>query len=282
MPTTLTADKAVTATSLVEQFQENTGRHLLDSGDAYGRGFERWQKRGEVADLVAAIAAQPTVTVTKYGIEVATIPHLLSVIEYEPKADKKFRRWVEQDDEANGEHGWLESAERYVSWLLTGDPDNDAHDYGSGWGVGTVNTYNYGGEDLLDETLQYVAFEAPEPTRGLHAGERYVLLQTHNGCDARGGYSHPRVYRYLDSEALIGYVRLTAWHDIEHPQDETLDLDVEPREEEHVFDWYGEWVSREGYGLTGDDVPSIVEEDDDEPYLACPICGAPLSVETTE
>jgi hypothetical protein len=59
--------------------------------------------------------------------------------------------------------------------------------------IGTVNTYNY--ENILSQVLQYTVFE------GSYCDEEdstYVILQTHNGCDVRGGYSTPHVFKVLD------------------------------------------------------------------------------------
>ncbi len=47
-----------TRTAVIAQLRENTGAHMLDSGGAYGRGFERWAK---VTDDTALSA--PPVTV---------------------------------------------------------------------------------------------------------------------------------------------------------------------------------------------------------------------------
>jgi len=47
-----------TRNAVIAQLRENTGAHMLDSGGAYGRGFERWAK---VTDDTALSA--PPVTV---------------------------------------------------------------------------------------------------------------------------------------------------------------------------------------------------------------------------
>lgn len=266
---------AKTVHSLVEQFQENTGRHMLDSGDAYGRGWERWAARGDADALTAAMENIPTATVTAYGVSVATIPYLAEILTFDEKADKKFQKWVERDDKVTGETSpWLVSAERYVNWLFTGDPEKEPDDYGYAGGV--VNTYNF--DCLLDETLQYISFECPVSLRGLVEGEHYVLLQTHNGCDVRGGYSRPRVYRLEDADHYISDPPLSAYHSIDHPQEEMLE-GMPEREDFHQFDLYGtEWVDRDGTGLTGEDAPQVVEQEGGPTCLACPVCGSALEV----
>ena len=60
--------------------------------------------------------------------------------------------------------------------------------------LGGYNTYN--GENCLDKTLQWNTF-------AIHNGDvegHYMILQIHNGCDVRGGYSTPHVFQYDEDE----------------------------------------------------------------------------------
>lgn len=57
--------------------------------------------------------------------------------------------------------------------------------YGDDSGPAVINTYN--GECLLSDILQYVYWEDED-------GEAYVLLQKHDGGDARGNYPPPEAY----------------------------------------------------------------------------------------
>ena len=60
-----------------------------------------------------------------------------------------------------------------------------------GWEVqGIANTYNW--ENLLSQVLQYGIIYNRE------TDEYYIILQIHNGCDVRGGYTKPRIFRLLD------------------------------------------------------------------------------------
>jgi hypothetical protein len=51
--------------------------------------------------------------------------------------------------------------------------------------VYTGNSYNE--DNLLSGTVQYTCFELD--------GDSFVLLQIHGGCDVRGGYTAPQVFR---------------------------------------------------------------------------------------
>lgn len=278
--TTWEKERRNTVRVLIDQLQENTGRHMLDSGDAYGRGYERWGRKGNAYAMAADYLSGPSVLVDKYGMTVSTIHHLAQGLTYIPKADRAFERWVERDDAKTGkESPWLVSAERFVAVACGHDVDTELSSIrGGSWGgegPSVTNTYNF--DNLLSETLQFIEFTSEMDKYGLVAGERYVLLQTHNGADARGGYSRPRVYS-VESDFYICNVDISLWHPIEFPQEETLDLAVPERESYHGYSLYGggDWCDRDGTFLSGEDAPQIDEEL--ECYI-CPECLAPLSIE---
>lgn len=64
----------------------------------------------------------------------------------------------------------------------------------------TVNSYNE--ENLLDQVILFTYFELRTGLgRGGNHGS-YVVLQIHGGCDVRGGYTRPRVFRVTDDDEL--------------------------------------------------------------------------------
>lgn len=147
---------------LAEMLTEPTGRHLLDSGGAYGRHWERNAGRS-----LADWESQPRAWADRWGVTLSTFHYLAERLEYAPLLDKQFRDYcAEHDDD-----GYLSLAESFAT-----DRDTSAH---------TWNTYN--GEDSLSQTLQGVTFS--------DGGEVFVLLQIHGGCDVRGGYTTPRAFR---------------------------------------------------------------------------------------
>lgn len=172
-----------------EMLTENTGRHFLDSGGTmntdgsvshgYGRHWERNQKRD--------FASEPRSTLEwDYGSVSVThnVYHwLVDRLEYDGKLDRRFRKWAATEERSDW--GWLQCMEAWCDELkeqgceITGIHGDDSQSHV------TVNTYN--GEDLLSQTLQYCYFELD--------GESYVLLQIHGGCDVRGGYTAPRVFK---------------------------------------------------------------------------------------
>jgi hypothetical protein len=294
-----------TIAMIVAQMQENTGRSILDSGDAYGRGFER--KAGVPAEV---FEQAPPVRVDEYGVTLDAVHWLADRVEYHPEGDAFFREWVDKDDEGQSlRRPWMESMERFVQWVFTGSPEDTDEgertmrllDGDSYW---SYNTYN--GESLLSETLQWVAFKVPDDFEETHGteghwdgedwvdattpgdlieGEWYLLLQTHNGCDVRGGYSGARLYSLTGSEAWYALAELDSFE---------LYCDREHTGETETG-WYlshrsGEWSDRYGFaydpweGLT----KGIVSEGGDKytPWplvrvtegvaIQCPKCFLPM------
>ena len=153
----------ITEEKLTEMLQESTGRHICDSGFAYGYHWEHNKGRD--------FAAEPEGSVKFYqrGEEANIIPtvsvyHFLrNRVTYNPELDRRFYEYLDNE----GMDADLSGAKCFVS-------------DGGGEPV-IVNTYN--GECVLSQVLQYVYWEDDD---GSH-----VLLQIHGGCDVRGGYTDP-------------------------------------------------------------------------------------------
>lgn len=221
-----------TEQSVIEQLVENTGRHMLDSGDYYGRSWQRNQGRDFKAE-------QPSILSVSHGsIDVThNVFHwLVERVDYQPELDAAFEQWsmankgqqkVHRYDsvftEPRKDVPWPANAEAFVG--IDYDEQSDVsplRGYARGiYGDGEPFVHNtYNGEDLVSQTLQYVYFTLEqdvtlvkvEDENGLDLvplgddedlGDRpavvwpsgeYVLLQVHGGCDVRGGYTRPRVY----------------------------------------------------------------------------------------
>lgn len=159
---------------LAEMLTENTGRHMLDSGGAYGRNWERNQ--GITADDFVAMR---DIVADKYCGPTMNIFHYLDHwLDYDSELDESFAHFC---DEADPDLYWMQlmemwAAEHEESWV----------------GNYTVNSYN--GENILSQDIQF--------TRFAKDGEEYVALQIHGGCDIRGGYTKPRIFRIMDDEGF--------------------------------------------------------------------------------
>ncbi|QDP65390.1 MAG: hypothetical protein Tp182DCM212571_8 [Prokaryotic dsDNA virus sp.] len=225
-----------TRNAVIAQLRENTGAHMLDSGGAYGRGFERWAK---VTDDTALSA--PPVTVHPDYLTINTPQWLADRAEVQPKLTRAFRLWAALTDPEDSEP-WLVTMERFAERIREIDGSTDYEGvHGS-----TVNTYNH--DSMLDEVLQYVIF--------VYRGNYYMLLQTHNGCDLRGGYSSPVVYM-LDEPYRLFDEQVTAWHSA--PEEVTLD-GLEFDYDSHTFDLRnGEsWTDMDGSSVLDEHAPKIM------------------------
>lgn len=154
---------------------ENTGVALCDSGGYAGRGYQQ----------PFPPYPRPRVTIDQWGIVSGDTSYYLAyALQRDPDCldlQRDFEEYASREE--NEDESWLGlmvgwTEDRVEDGLLDGTWD-------------TVNTYN--GDCDLDCTLQYKSFE--------YQRNNFVLLQTHNGADARGGYSKPRIFRtneYID------------------------------------------------------------------------------------
>lgn len=181
----MTMTGTATQQVLAEMMVENTGKALCDSGDAYGRHWEENKGR----DLRSFIEA-PDAVISEWGegefgyVIVDVFHYLDNRVEYDLELTEEFTEFAELPE--NKDVGWL--------WLMEewAESKSDSGDRE------TFNSYN--AENLLSQTIQGTVFEI--------GGEWYVLLQIHGGCDVRGGYTAPRVFR-INTERGAG-----DWYDL--------------------------------------------------------------------
>lgn len=162
---------------LASMFTENTGRHMLDSGGAYGRHWE--QNQGVDFDAtpyatldidVRRVNGEPILV--DFNVTRSSYHYLLEQqIDFDPEMDALFQnfRYMQPCETSN-----LADMQEFI------ESRNGADMY-------VENTYN--GECNLSQTLQYAYWEDDE------TDNYYILLQVHGGCDVRGGYTRPRVFR---------------------------------------------------------------------------------------
>ena len=158
---------------LVEMFTESTGRALGDSGDAYGRNWERNQS-AVTAEGAKMFKSRPDVQFHTWDgrfnyAKINTFNWLLNGVEYAPDIQEHFDEFVENSDNSH----WMSDMEEFM------ESNMDFTD------VCTVNTYNH--DTNLDETLQWIEWS--------DGFERFALIQYHGGADVRGGYTKPRAFR---------------------------------------------------------------------------------------
>lgn len=202
----------LTERTLVKMFRENTGASILDSGGAYGRGWQRALKR-DFSKRVPATYTARTYECT-YGkdsgktcldlcIDIDLFTYLASRLEYDRAMTRQFEKFASLP--ANESKYDLELMEEFPKWIS----DKRDECVNNVWCENTCNLDN-----MLSGVIQFVHFDM--------AGDEYVLLQIHGGCDYRGGYSHPKVFR-ADSNGC-GY--FGDWNDADLFPDRGKVLDI--------------------------------------------------------
>ncbi len=153
-------------------FRHNTGRALCDSGDAYGRHYDKPMPK----------ASDPTVTLDIWRNEVsATIstPHFLSAwLEVDVGLQDRFTAWAAEHPDLS----WFEAgaefceSELHLEQLARGNPYNNEND--------------------LSQVFVYEVWAAKENSRDwFYRHDALVLIYAHTGCDVRGGYAYPLLCR---------------------------------------------------------------------------------------
>lgn len=156
--------------TIYELLTTSTGSALGDSGDAYGRHWQRNQKRSLQDfenDPQAIISFDQDCTDASINVF-----HYLTNSLYEDELCKEFNA-LPVDDWDGDYYG---SSVAGTKWL----EENGFEPEGNGF-----NTYN--GDSILSQVLQGQSFK--------HDLDYYVLLQIHNGCDVRGGYTDAKLFR---------------------------------------------------------------------------------------
>jgi hypothetical protein len=166
-------------------FLEGTGKALCDSGDAYGRHWQKNQKLG-----IDALMNAPAVTWEGDYYSISTLHYLLNQpLEIDSYCEKFNKLNINGGDWSDDYYGVCDKAKDYLEGL---------EDFKA---KATWNTYN--GETSLTQVLQGQNIEID--------GDNYVLLQLHQGCDVRGGYTDARLFKigdegYLYPEDVYGSV----------------------------------------------------------------------------
>lgn len=161
-----------TATMVEKMMKENTGRALMDSGDYYGRHWERNQKIDDFEETEPVI-----IDISEYDEELGDVlvemniyHYLKNYLQYDERTDEEFQKWMEEND-----YYGMHAAEKF----------GEIRGYEK---VDTINTYN--SDNILSQTLQFTLYMSGSD---IYATDK-IALQIHNGCDVRGGYTKPRIF----------------------------------------------------------------------------------------
>lgn len=207
----------------------STGSAICDSGDAYGRNWERNAKKS-----LEDFESEPSATVEVYKWErdgvthwdvspcLSLYHHLKSALSLDVLCNEfnalGCGNW-------NGDFYGTDSDQ--CEWLENNEftPENDS-----------FNSYNWSAN--YSQVVQGQRFD--------HDGEKYVLLQIHQGCDVRGGYTDAMLFK-LESE--YGFLYEGAGFCADLPNGEYITLD-----------WHGaEWCDSDGMMPSDDYIKQFCE-----------------------
>lgn len=212
----LTLDQTIAA-----MLTENTGKHFLDSGGAYGRAWQRNMGK-TVEDFRAMPSATAEIYVREYGGETiaeilpcVNVFHLLTggALELDDLCSEFNAMPV--DDWKSGDFYGVSMAG--AEWLdMRGFNANGE----------SFNTYNWGANH--SQVLQ-----GAELTRdGEWGDEKYLLLQIHGGADVRGGYTDAKLFKLNDHAEYYNAL--------------TEDCGFSDDSGDCGLSWHGEWINEHG------------------------------------
>ena len=156
---------------IFEMLTECTGSALCDSGDAYGRNWERNQGK-KLKDF----ENEPAVQLDWYegkaeSYTISVFHYLVNQLIVDEFCDR-FNKINLKADNWNGD---------------TYGVSKEGQDYLNKIGAKLQNGFNsYNGNSALSQVIQ--------GTYCRIKGRGYILLQIHGGCDVRGGYTDARLF----------------------------------------------------------------------------------------
>lgn len=152
----------------------NTGAHLLDSGGAYGRHWERNQVK-----TIEDFQNGPEAWLDSWGDFTISLFHHLdrTLGSYDEEMDRQYLAFTKDSQDSH-----LEDIANFIEHLGAEELFSD-------------NSYNH--ESALSQVIQWTAFE--------YDGTSYIALQIHQGCDVRGGYTRPYIFQGYWEELCSEY-----------------------------------------------------------------------------
>jgi hypothetical protein len=196
----------LTQRKVAQLCRQNTGCHILDSGGSSGRGWQRNQTREfnpkasgckvefsiyEWKDRDARLEIDFTVDVWTWLCDKAT---------YDGKMQRAFDRFAKLPENEN-DH-WLGLMEKFPEWYANKQGETAAGIYGDG---DPIICYTYNDENCLSQDIQFCYWTTGE--RGCR--DEHLLVQIHNGADARGGLTSPLAMTCNEELSIFEYRRCT-------------------------------------------------------------------------
>lgn len=160
--------------AIIDMMTESTGCHMLDSGGAYGRS---WQRNRQITNWDDLPKTSVDVWGDQFTVSISTYHFLYSHLDITNESrslDKEFNEFMENRKDTYYPDDMVDFAKRFAN------PE------------GIINTCSF--DNLLDHVLQFNFFENDDIY--------YLILQTHNGCDLRGGYAKPKIFALPEYDGI--------------------------------------------------------------------------------
>lgn len=195
--------------TIAKAFRYNSGKSFLDSGDHYGRHYEK----PPISD------DQPIVTIDCYKREVSprieTALFLAETCEVDFDIQDQFDEWAAKEE--NSELSWFEAGKQFATDVL--GLQQLARD----------NTYN--NENDLSQDYVWEVYDEEDRGDWIYQDDALMVCYAHTGCDVRGGYSYPLFMRCQGDYAVPFdlcaefYISEGRKDDVELTDDECRELD---------------------------------------------------------
>lgn len=176
---------------IAAMMKENTGVHLLDSGGAYGRNWQRNQALDFMSEPSATLEIKKYGERTEISVSINLFYFLSRALEYDAETQNKLDRYSDENPELYG----TELIKDFVK---------------SAGGIQTGSDNSYNSENMLSQDFQYFLWDSSK--------DRYirVFIQVHGGCDIRGGYSNPKCFFVKDESIFYSMDRAIILCDCQH------------------------------------------------------------------
>lgn len=156
-------------TTITAAFRHNSSKHFLDSGDFYGRHYDK-PSITEDTPLVTIDTWRDEVTAT-----IETARFLAETCDVQSDLQEQFEGWAALEE--NSELSWFEAGEQFATEVL--GLQQLARD----------NTYN--GENDLSQTYVWEVYSDSDKGDWIYDDDAILVVYAHTGCDVRGGYAYP-------------------------------------------------------------------------------------------
>ena len=208
--------------TIYNMFIENTGKALCDSGDYYGRNYER-NRELSLEDFLKSPEAVLEVSRFKgklqFEVITSTFHRMIECLELDDICEKfNSKEVLDWDGDI---HGVSLSGQAFLDSMGFEKLD-------SAW-----NTYNF--DTNFDQVFQGQHLKLND--------ENYVLIQIHGGADVRGGYTNAKLFKTESEHSIFN--------------DDALFHIGEHNEQPVVLDWFGEFINYDGCAADDEDFELI-------------------------